>query len=358
MTKKAKKFMLHVPAGNLECLKAAADSGADVVYWGFNSPSNLRNFPGINFSCEEAFSGVDYLQRKGIKSLITINSYPQKDQLALCFEAIDQAHAIGADGVVLSDLALLEYCKNNHPQLEIYLSVQAGACNTEAINFYVNEFAVDWVILPRVVTVDEIARISKSTDVPLEAFAFGSLCINCEGKCQLSSYITGESTNTIGTCSTHKFLSFHQADKIYARINGKAINCFAPDEIKQDAHFAGGLPQEELHQWGNHFLINRRQLCKARYLLHDGKSYRLNNYVYLNTLELLPQLWQAGIRALKIEGRQRNAGYVGEVTKVFAAAVRAFRDHPDNYTVPDSWMDACRRQFPEIVPSTTCYLGK
>ncbi len=355
MTKMNTKIKIHAPAGNLECLKAAADSGADMVYFGFDTPSNLRNFKGINFSYTDAQNGVDYLHKSAKKALITVNNYPSKNEFEFCYEAIDMAYAIGADGVILSDLGLLEYGKIKYPQLRIYLSVQAGACNKEIIDFFESEFDIDCLILPRALCLDEITELAENTDVPLEVFAFGSLCINYEGRCHLSSYITGESTNTVGTCSTPRYLSFVQDKKdVIARICGKAIHKLSCN----DANLTEGLPKAELSQWGNHFMINRRQLCKAQYRLSNNMDYQLNDFVYLNTLNILDKLISSGISALKIEGRQRNSAYIRDIVSVFRYAVDSYYnnaglDDKDYYTD-----DSCCRQFPGIVPSVSCYLGK
>lgn len=342
----------------MQCLKTAADCGADAVYFGFSTPSNLRNFKGINFSYEDAQDGIEYLHKKGKEALITVNTYPAKNELDCCYEAIDRACLMKADGVILSSLALLNYTREVNPDLKIYLSVQAGASHKESIDFFTEQFNVDCVILPRVLTLNEIEYLKANTNVRLEVFGFGSLCINYEGKCNLSSFITGESTNTVGTCSTPRFLSFHQADKVIARINGKAINSFSYREIRGDGHLSGGLPREELDQWSNHFMINRRQLCKARYKIHDGRVFQLNNYVYLNTLSILPQLILSGVSAIKIEGRQRNVSYIKDVTTIFREAIDLYYLSPDEYTGKESWGNSYQRQFPEISPSTTCFLGK
>lgn len=358
MSTTSPKAKLHVPAGNLECLEIAINCGADAVYFGFNTASNLRNFKGINFSYADAKRGIDCLHKAGKKAIITINSYPQKEELSICYKAIDKAATMQTDGVILSDLGLLSYTKDKYPGLDIHLSVQAGACDMETINYFAEEFGVSCVVLPRVLTLKEIAHLSAKTDVRLEAFGFGSLCINYEGSCHLSSYVTGESTNTIGTCSTPRYLSFDQTDRVIARINGKAINSFSHSEIGYDAHLSDGLPTEELAQWGNHFLINRRQLCKARYMLNGGNDFQLNGFVYLNTLSLLPELISSGISAIKIEGRQRNVSYIKEITTMFREAIDLYYDSESEYEEQAAWDYSCRRQFPDIAASTTCYLGR
>jgi len=354
------RIELHVPAGNLVCLQAAVDQGADVVYFGFSGPSNLRNFAGINFSLKDAAAGIKYAQAQGKKAFVTVNTFPQGGQLACCYEALDLAYELGADGVVISDFELLRYARQKDAGWCISLSVQAGACHAEAIAFYVQEFGVEYVILPRTLTVEEIGALAAEAPVKLEVFAFGSLCINFEGRCFLSSYITGESTNTIGTCSTPKYLSFEQSEYLVARMCGRAINRYTLEELRQDTHFAAGLPREELSQWGNHFMINRRQICKGRFhnQEQDKTEYSLNNLVYLNALGILPRLIQAGVAALKVEGRQRNAEYVRRTARMFREAIDTYYTAPEQYRLEDAWEKTCQELFPQITPSVACYLGK
>ena len=355
------KIRLHVPAGNLSCLKEAVLHGADVVYFGFSGASNLRNFSGINFSVEDAKAGIDYTHRHGKKVLITVNSFPQSQQISCCHEAIDRASDLSADGVIVSDIGLLDYVKREHPELAVSLSVQAGACHYEAINFYKEEFDVDQVILPRTLTLEEMKKVEARTNVRLEIFAFGSLCINYEGKCFLSSFITGESTNTIGTCSTPNYLSFRRDDEwLVARMNGKAINKYEIGMLKNDSHFVEGLPREELSQWGNHFMINRRQICKGRYYNSnlDNTHYAFNDLVYLNILDILPRVIETGISAVKVEGRQRNPEYVKKAASLFRTAIDTYYKNPSEYSSPSSQDEICRDLFPDITPGTTCYCGK
>lgn len=363
MERKKRTINIHAPAGNLECLKAAVDNGADVVYMGFSGPSNLRNFDGINFSKKDAEAGIEYAHSRGKKVHITINSIPGAAQLQSCHDALSLSSDLEVDAVILSDLGLMHHTRSNHPDLKICLSVQAGACNIDSINFYQEEFGVTHVILPRVLTLDQIRHIVKNTAVNIEVFAFGSLCINYEGKCCMSSYITSESTNTIGTCSTPKYIDFQEdGDWLIARMNGKALDKFlkAPSPApNKNSHLSQGIPKEELAQWGNHFLINRRQICKWKYLHSvSGKEYyALNSIVYLNTLPSLPKLIEAGVVAFKIEGRQRNAEYVGGATMMFRTAIDSYLGNPDKYELPDSFHEIYENLFPSIQPTLARYEG-
>ena len=352
---------IYAPAGNLESIRAAVDAGADAVYAGFQSASNLRNFAGINLSLEDMRKGVEYTHEKGRKTFITVNSYPQTNELPACFKAIDDAHEIGADAVIVSDLAVLDYTRKNYPDLTIHLSVQAGASNIESIRFFVDNFNIETVVLPRVVTVDEIRQISDKTDIEIEVFGFGSLCVNYEGKCFLSPYITGESTNTIGTCSTPKYLKFKLDDnKLSFQMNGITLNEFEKDELALMPEIVGGKYEKEKSesQWADNFLINRRQICKGRYI-NDAtgeKSYALQPVVYLNTIDILDKLIDAGVGSIKIEGRQRNAEYVTTSVKAFRAVLDCY--NTTEKLDPREIKEKLAALFEGIEPSYTCYLHK
>lgn len=98
---------------------------------------------------------------------------------------------------------MLEYAARHYPHLELHLSVQASATNVKAVEFYHQNFNVKRVVLPRVLSIHQVKQLSRNIPqgVELEVFAFGSLCIMSEGRCYLSSYMTGESPNTVGACS-------------------------------------------------------------------------------------------------------------------------------------------------------------
>src|SRR5690606_28830547 len=105
--------------------------------------------------------------------------------------AVDQAVALGADALIIADTAILAYAARNHPDTELHLSVQASATNAAAIRFFRENFGVRRVVLPRVLSIQQVRQIARDTDAELEVFAFGSLCIMAEGRCYLSSYLTG-----------------------------------------------------------------------------------------------------------------------------------------------------------------------
>jgi len=357
-----KKLRIFAPAGNLNSIIRAIDSGADAVYAGFQSASNLRNFAGINLPLEDMAKGIEYAHERGKEVFITINSYPQQNELSACFIAVDDAYKLKADAIIVSDLAVLEYSNKKYPDLNLHLSVQAGASNIEAINFYKDNFNITTVILPRVLTLDEIKEISCSVDVEIEIFAFGSLCINYEGKCFLSSYITGESTNTIGTCSTPKYLNFYnENEKLVFEMNGITMNEYSSDELEfmpkiKDGRYEKGDSET---QWADNFLINRRQICKGRFInsVTGKRAYAFQPPVYLNTIDIIDKIIDSGVGAIKIEGRQRNEDYV-------ARSVAAYRAVIDEYfrtgklSVSDEIKKVLNDLFSDLDSSHTCYLRK
>lgn len=293
---------LRSPAGHLDALKSALAAGADAVYLGFQTETNLRNLPGLNFSPEDALQGVRLAHDQGKKVYITVNTYPRNSELKICFEAVDLASSIKADAVIATDIAVMDYARKRHPDLKIHLSVQAGASNSKSINFYRDRFGISCAILPRFLNLNEIGEIRAETDVELEVFAFGSLCANFEGRCSLSSYLTGQSGNSRGACAPAEFVRFDgdESGNLIYRLNGKLLNKYRDGEI-------AAYPTP----------------CKSKFKnpITGGVYYAFQDPESLNAITLLPELTEAGVQAIKIEGRQRSAAYVEGVTRIFRSAI-------------------------------------
>ncbi len=116
---------------------------------------------------------------------IAINTFAHPDGYARWQRAVDMAAQLGADALILADIAMLEYAAERYPHIERHVSVQASATNEEAIRFYHRNFDVARVVLPRVLSIHQVKQLARATPVPLEVFAFGSLCIMAEGRCYL-----------------------------------------------------------------------------------------------------------------------------------------------------------------------------
>jgi len=292
---------LICPAGNPAALRTAIEAGADAVYAGFADDTNARNFPGLNFSRRAMGEAIERTHGAGRKLLIAINTFPRAGEQDLWRRAVDDAAELRADAVILADLGLLAYAAKRHPSLRLHLSVQASASSPEAIRFYHEAFGVKRVVLPRVLSVEEIAEICAEIPVEAEIFAFGGLCVMAEGRCSLSSYATGRSPNMNGVCSPAEQVRYVPCGGgLQSKLGEFTINEFGPDE-------PAGYPT----------------LCKGRFRAMDRVGYLFEEPTSLNTIPLLPRLIEAGVAALKIEGRQRGRAYVGQVTRSFRQALDA-----------------------------------
>lgn len=292
------------PAGTPAALRAAVKAGAHTVYCGFNDETNARNFPGLNFDRAEMREGVAFAHTHGAKVLVAINTFPRAGDEAIWHRAVCDAGASGADAIILADPGLLDYAARNHSGLRRHLSVQAAAANADAINFYAESFGIKRVVLPRVLSVPEIAEINAETQVETEVFVFGGLCVMAEGRCSLSSYVTGKSPNMNGICSPASHVEYHETDGVLdARLGGYTIHRIAKD---------ASAPYPTL--------------CKGCFGAGDKSGHLFEDPVSLNAEQLIPQLLKAGVTALKIEGRQRSRSYVVQVVRNFRAAVDALEN--------------------------------
>ena len=299
-------FELICPAGTPAALRAAVDAGADAVYLGFRDETNARNFPGLNFTRQDVADAVDYAHARRVEVYVAINTYPQAGNLGPWQKAVDDAARLKVDAVILADPGLLAYAAKRHPDLRLHLSVQASAANVEAIRLYRDAFGVRRVVLPRVLTVPEIAKLNAEIDIETEVFVFGGLCPMAEGRCSLSSYATGLSPNKQGVCSPANHVRYEQrGGALASTLGGFTINVFGEGE-------QAGYPT----------------LCKGRFVAGAGAggapAYLFEEPTSLNAMDLLPELKAAGVRALKIEGRQRGKAYIAAVVRAYREALESF----------------------------------
>ena len=305
---------LVCPAGSLRALQSAVNAGADAVYLGLKDATNARNFAGLNFDDAQVREGVRYAHAHGRRVLMALNTFADARDDAPWRAAVDRAAALGADALIVADTAVMAYARRQQPQLRLHLSVQASATTHEAIEHYRERYGVQRAVLPRVLTLQQVQHVIRHTTVEIEVFGFGSLCVMVEGRCALSSYATGQSPNTAGVCSPPSAVRWHEDHRgVEARLNGVLIDRYAPDEPR-------GYPT----------------LCKGRFDVAGRRDYALEEPTSLNTLALLPQLIASGVRAIKIEGRQRSPAYVDEVTRVWRAAIDAATSDA-RYSVTPAW---------------------
>ena len=293
---------LVCPAGTPAALRTAVDAGADAVYCGFQNATNARNFPGLNFTSPELENAVGYAHARNAKVLLAVNTFPPAGQFGLWREAVDDGARLGVDALIVADIGVAAYAARAHPALRLHLSVQAGASSPDAIRYYCEAFGVKRVVLPRMLTVAEIAGMHSQIPCEIEAFVFGNIGMMAEGRCSLSNYATGLSTNMDGVCSPAADVHYDEDEErnLSTRLGNFVIDRYSCGE-------SAGYPT----------------ICKGRYQcgMRDDPYYAFEEPVGLNLSGLLPELMRAGVTALKIEGRQRSRAYVKAVVSAFRRAV-------------------------------------
>ena len=307
---------LVCPAGNLPSLRAAVDNGADAVYIGFKNETNARHFAGLNFDHKQIEQGLAHARSHGTQVYVAINTYPQPGNFTKWEDAVDQAAELGVDALILADIGVMDYAAAKWPDLRLHLSVQGSATSHEAIRFYAEQFGIKRAVVPRVLSVKQVAALVDKSPVPIEVFGFGSLCVMVEGRCFLSSYVTGKGPNTYGACSPAGFVRWSENDSILeTRLNGVLIDRVGKGEN-------AGYPT----------------VCKGRFKVNGDTTYAIEEPTSLNTLPILPALLKIGVAAIKIEGRQRSPAYVAKVTAVLRAAIDACKRDPENYQPEQAWL--------------------
>jgi putative protease len=295
---------LVCPAGTPSSLRTAVDAGADAVYCGFQNATNARNFPGLNFTIEEMERSVAYAHARGSKVLLAVNTFPPAGKTGLWREAIDVGRRLGVDAFIVADIGVADYARRTAAGTRLHLSVQAAASSPEAIRYYCREFDVRRVVLPRILTVAEIQAIGREIPCEIETFIFGNHGLMVEGRCSLTNYVTGLSTNMDGVCSPAAAVRYTELPDggLASQLGEFTIDCFAANE-------KAGYPT----------------ICKGRYgaACRNEPYYAFEEPVSLNLSPLLPDLIRSGVHAFKIEGRQRSRAYVRAVVSAFRQCVDA-----------------------------------
>lgn len=302
-------------------LNAAVNAGADAIYIGLKDDTNARHFAGLNFTPKRLAQAAQAAKSAGRKLYVAINTFPSPGQESRWHQAIDLAVDARVDALIMADLGLLQYAKETHPHIELHLSVQASATTVAALEMYKKDFGVTRAVLPRVLDIKQVSRLAQKSPMELEVFAYGSLCIMSEGRCHLSSYVTGQSPNTGGACSPSQHVRWSENNGTReTHLNGVLLD-------RNEAGMASGYPV----------------VCKGRYECDDEVDHTLESPTSLNTLSLLPELYAAGVSAVKIEGRQRSPAYVEQVTRVWRQALDQLLANPNGFSEQPQWNQVLTR---------------
>ena len=193
------KVELLSPAGDMECLISAIQNGANAVYFGldkFNARINSRNFEEKEFA-----ESIQYAKLRGVKTHLTLNILIKNDEFDEAIKQVEFAYNNGIDSVIIQDLGLAKKVIELFPDLEVHSSTQMTIYNLDGVN-KIKELGFSRCVLARELSIKEIEYICKNTDIDIEVFIHGALCISYSGQCLMSSLIGGRSGNR-GKCARH-----------------------------------------------------------------------------------------------------------------------------------------------------------
>lgn len=268
------------PAGDLERLQMALHFGADAVYLA-GEMFGMRAGAG-NFTPEGLRAAVKLAHTAGAAVHVTCNTLPRDDEMERLPAFLELLDDTGADAIIAADLGVITQARRYAPHVALHVSTQLGVVNSVTANA-LYDFGASRVVLARELHLDEIAAIRAKTppELELEAFVHGAMCVSFSGRCLLSNYMTGRDANR-GRCAQP------------CRWRYGLVEAKRPGEIFEIVEDKGT------------FLLNSRDMCM---------------------IEHIPELLQAGVSSLKIEGRMKSAYYVGAVTNAYRHAIDAALEH-------------------------------
>ena len=284
-----KKPELLAPAGTMEKLQMALAYGADAAYLG-GAQFGLRAFGG-NFTNEEIRAAVNLAHGVGKKIYVTVNVFPHNDDLVSLPDYLRFLADVEVDAVLVADLGIFMLACEVAPQLPVHISTQANNVNWRTVRAW-QELGAERVVLARELSREEIREIRRHTDVELELFVHGAMCISYSGRCLLSSYFTGRDANRGGCAQSCRWK--------YALVEeSRPGECYP---IEEDARGT--------------YIMNSKDLCLLPYL---------------------DEVVDSGIDSLKIEGRMKSVHYVASVVKAYRMALDACLTDT-SYKVREEWL--------------------
>ena len=283
---------LLAPGGNLEKLKMAVLYGADAVYIG-GEEFGLRAKAG-NFSKEDMKLGIGFAHEYGCKVYVTMNIIARNDDFEGMEDYIKEVRDMGADAVIVSDPGVFELVRRTAPGLQIHISTQANNTNFMSARFWRAQGA-SRIVVARELSCEEIARIhAENSNLEIEVFVHGAMCISYSGRCLLSGYMAGRDSNR-GDCAQSCRWSYN------------LVEMQRPNEY---------MPVYE-NERGT-FIFNSKDLC---------------------LLEYIPDLVNAGVTSFKIEGRMKSSFYVASVVRAYRMAIDEYYRDPEGWVYNPKWLE-------------------
>ncbi len=283
------KLEVLAPAGDEERLIAALNYGADAVYLG-RKQFGMRSSP-MNFDFEQLVNAVKSAHERGVKVYLTCNTLPRNNELPFFEKFVEEAVEAQVDALIVADIGLLMMIKRYAPDMEIHISTQTGIVNYATARELYN-LGAKRIVLARELSFDEIAEIraKTSTDMDIECFVHGAMCVSFSGRCLLSQYLVNRDANR-GEC---------------------AQPC----------------------RWGYH-LVEEKRPNEFYPIFEDEKGTYILNAKDMCMIEHIDKLAETGVTSLKIEGRAKSAYYVSVVTNAYRMAVDEYYRNPYNFRLPD-----------------------
>lgn len=288
---------LLAPAGSPEAARAAVQNGADAIYLGGKAFS-ARQFAN-NFGDEELRDVLRYCRIYGVKVYVTVNTLVHNQELESALEYLRFLYELGVDAVIMQDPGLIRCTRRVLPDLEIHGSTQMTINNSLSVEM-LRDMGLKRVVLAREMSLKDIASVRARTDVELEVFIHGALCIAYSGQCLLSSMIGGRSGNR-GRC---------------------AQPCRLP-YVLEETDKANGSAGDTGNRNYSHLLSPKD----------------------LNLIQHLPELIEAGVSGLKIEGRMKRPEYVAVVVQTYRQVLDRYSQDPDNYRVTEKELQDLAQVF-------------
>lgn len=287
---KIKKPELLAPAGSLEKLKTGVHFGADAVYLGGKNFS-LRNFAG-NFTDSEMEEGINFARKNKVKTYIACNIFPNSNEKTKIENYLNFLSEIKPDALIIADPGVVDLAKKHAPNIPIHLSTQANTTNYMTANFW-KKLGVSRVNLARELTLEQIKEVKQNTDIEIEVFIHGAMCISYSGRCLLSSFMSKRSANR-GTCSHPCRWKYHVSEEL------------RPGEYNPVLEDNRGT-----------YIFNSKDLCMIQHL---------------------DKVIETGADSLKIEGRMKGLFYLGSVVKTYREAIDSYFSG-EKYKINPSWID-------------------
>lgn len=290
------------PVGDFECLKAAVQNGADAVYFGAGSFS-ARAF-AANFDDDALKEAITYAKVRGVKTNLTLNTLIKNDEINDAIKLAEKAYNYGIDAIIVQDLGLARYLIKNFPGLAIHASTQMSVHNLEGV-LELQKLGFSRVVLSRELSLQEIEHICKNSNVEIEVFTHGALCISYSGQCLFSSMVGGRSGNR-GKCAQPCRLPY----ELFSY--SSTVSTSQGMSASTSSFNLASASSEILTSLDKGYLLSPRDLCG---------------------LDYLPELVDAGVTCLKIEGRMKTPEYVATVTRIYRKYLDLAQDNKSEYKI-------------------------